>query len=40
MRREIFSEEHDLFREQFRRFVETEVEPNILDWNAAGIGEA
>jgi acyl-CoA dehydrogenase len=37
MRREIFSEEHDLFREQFRRFVETEVEPNILDWNAAGI---
>ncbi len=37
MRREIFSEDHDLFREQFRRFVEAEVEPNILEWNAAGI---
>ncbi len=37
MRREIFSEEHDLFRDQFRRFVSQEIEPNILDWNAAGI---
>lgn len=37
MRREIFSEEHDLFREQFQRFVQQEVEPNVLDWNAAGI---
>lgn len=37
MRREIFSEEHELFRSQFRRFVETEVEPNIAAWNEAGI---
>ena len=37
MRREIFSEEHDLFREQFRRFVREEVEPHIPAWNEAGI---
>jgi len=37
VRREIFSDEHDLFREQFRRFVEVEVEPNVQSWNAAGI---
>jgi acyl-CoA dehydrogenase len=37
MRREIFSEEHELFRVQFRRFVEAEVEPHVLAWNAAGI---
>ncbi len=37
MRREIFSEEHELFRAQFRRFVETEVAPNIAAWNEAGI---
>ncbi len=37
MRREIFSEEHDLFREQFRRFVQEEVEPHVQAWNEAGI---
>ena len=37
MRREIFSEEHDLFREQFRRFVDAEVAPHVEAWNAAGI---
>ena len=37
MRREIFSEEHDQFRAQFRRFVEAEVAPNITVWNEAGI---
>ena len=37
MRREIFSEEHELFRGQFRRFVKAEVEPNIETWNEAGI---
>ncbi len=37
MRREIFSEEHELFREQFRRFVKDEVEPQVLAWNEAGI---
>ena len=37
MRREIFSEEHDLFREQFRRFVKAEVEPCVPQWNRDGI---
>ena len=37
MRREIFNEDHDLFREQVRRFVAEEVEPNVLAWNEAGI---
>ncbi|MDH3212607.1 MAG: acyl-CoA dehydrogenase family protein [Myxococcales bacterium] len=37
MRREIFGEEHDLFRAQFRRFAEAEIEPRIADWNARGV---
>ncbi|MEZ4281911.1 MAG: acyl-CoA dehydrogenase family protein [Myxococcota bacterium] len=37
MRREIFSEEHEQFRTQFRRFVEAEVAPNVAAWNEAGI---
>jgi acyl-CoA dehydrogenase len=37
MRREIFSEEHELFRAQFRRFVAAEVEPHVVAWNRAGI---
>lgn len=37
MRREIFGEEHELFRAQFRRFVEAEIEPKIADWNARGM---
>jgi acyl-CoA dehydrogenase len=36
MRREIFGEEHDLFRAQFRRFAEAEIEPRIAEWNARG----
>lgn len=37
MRREIFSDEHEQFRAQFRRFVEAEVAPNVTAWNEAGI---
>ena len=37
MRREIFGEDHDAFRDQFRRFVAAEIEPHVLDWNSAGI---
>ncbi len=36
MRRDLFSEEHEIFREQFRRFVASEIEPRIEDWNRAG----
>ncbi len=37
MKREIFSDEHELFRAQFKRFVDSEVEPNVAAWNADGI---
>lgn len=36
MRRNIFSDEHDLFRDQFRRFAEKEIAPRIAAWNEAG----
>jgi acyl-CoA dehydrogenase len=37
MKREIFSEEHELFREQVRRFVDREIEPKVADWNERGM---
>jgi acyl-CoA dehydrogenase len=36
MRRTIFDDEHELFRQQFRRFVEKEVEPKVAGWNQTG----
>jgi acyl-CoA dehydrogenase len=39
MRRDIFTEEHDLFREQFRRFAHKEIEPKIAKWNAEGMSD-
>ena len=39
MRRDIFTEEHDQFREQFRRFAEKEIEPKIATWNARGMSD-
>lgn len=37
MRRALFDEEHDLFRESFRKFVENEIAPYHLDWERDGI---
>ena len=37
MKRDVFREEHELFREQFRRFAQKEIEPKIAAWNAAGM---
>ncbi len=37
MRREIFGEEHELFRDQFRRFAAAEIEPKIAEWNDRGM---
>jgi acyl-CoA dehydrogenase len=37
VRREIFSDEHELFRAEFRRFAEAEIEPKIAGWNDAGV---
>jgi alkylation response protein AidB-like acyl-CoA dehydrogenase len=36
MTRAIFESDHDLFRETARRFVETEITPNVAKWEAAG----
>jgi hypothetical protein len=36
MRREIFSDEHELFRSAFRRFAEAEIAPRVAEWNEAG----
>jgi len=35
--RNLYGEEHELFRQSFRRFVEREIKPNQERWNAAGI---
>ena len=37
MLRDIFSDEHEHFRAEFRRFVEAEIEPKVAGWNEAGI---
>jgi alkylation response protein AidB-like acyl-CoA dehydrogenase len=37
MQRTIFTEEHDMFRDAFRRFVEKEISPNIAQWERNGI---
>jgi acyl-CoA dehydrogenase len=37
MQRGIFGQEHELFRVQFRRFAEKEIEPKIAGWNARGM---
>jgi len=37
MRRTLFNDEHDLFRDAFRRFVEAEIAPHHEQWEAAGI---
>ena len=39
MQRDVFSEEHELFREQFRRFAESEIVPKIAEWNARGMSD-
>jgi acyl-CoA dehydrogenase len=39
MRRTIFDDDHELFREQVRRFVEAEVAPKVAEWNAAGTSD-
>ena len=35
--RDVFSEEHELFRKQFRRFAAAEIEPKIAEWNERGM---
>ena len=37
MRRDIFTEEHEIFRAQLKRFAAREIEPKIAQWNHDGI---
>ena len=39
MQRDIFSDEHELFRAEFRRFAQAEIEPHLDEWNANGISD-
>ena len=39
MERTIFDDEHDLFRDSFRRFVAEEITPNLESWEADGIAD-
>jgi acyl-CoA dehydrogenase len=39
MRRDIFSAEHELFRDQFRRFAEKEIAPKVEGWNERGMSD-
>src|SRR5258708_20018777 len=39
MRRDIFREEHEMFRAQVRRFVDAEIEPKVLEWNRVGMSD-
>jgi acyl-CoA dehydrogenase len=36
VRRDLFSDEHEMFRAQFRRFAEAEIAPRIAGWNERG----
>ena len=39
MRRDVFGEEHELFRAQVRRFVTEEVAPRVSEWNEKGMSD-
>ena len=39
MKRDIFDEEHELFRSEFRRFAEAEIAPKVPEWDRGGISD-
>ena len=39
MKRDIFGDEHELFRAQFKRFAAAEIEPKIAGWNEKGMSD-
>ncbi len=39
MKRDVFTDEHELFREQFKRFAKNEIEPKIAGWNEKGMSD-
>jgi acyl-CoA dehydrogenase len=39
MKRDIFTSEHDLFRDQFRKFADKEIAPRVAAWNERGLSD-
>ncbi|HXN84881.1 MAG TPA: acyl-CoA dehydrogenase family protein [Candidatus Binataceae bacterium] len=39
MRRDIFTEEHEMFRAQVARFVDVEIAPKVEQWNRVGMSD-
>jgi acyl-CoA dehydrogenase len=39
MRREVYAEEHELYRDQFRRFAEREITPALERWSEQGYAD-
>ena len=39
MKRDLFSPDHELFREQFRKFAEKEIAPKVAQWNERGMSD-
>ncbi|MDX2165918.1 MAG: acyl-CoA dehydrogenase family protein [Deltaproteobacteria bacterium] len=39
MKRDIFSADHQLFRDQFRKFAEREIAPRVAEWNERGMSD-
>lgn len=39
MRRDIFTEEHEMFRAQVARFVDAEIAPKVEEWNRVGMSD-
>ena len=37
MRRDLFDDDHELYRESIRAFIEQEIVPNYAEWERAGI---
>ena len=40
MKRELFTEDHELFRDNFRKFCSAEIKPHQEEWLKAGISFA
>ena len=39
MKRDIFSPDHEIFREQFRKFADKEIAPKVAQWNERGMSD-
>ncbi len=39
MKRDIFTAEHDLFRDQFRKFADKQIAPRAAEWNERGMSD-